>query len=60
VFKFSVSALKPGKNIDYGIGATAIFAGDAEVDQTSQGVRFAGKFDTNVLLILGATMTYRF
>jgi len=59
-FKLSIAAMKPGKKIDYGIGATAIFVGDSEIDQTTQGVRFAGKFDTNVLLILGATMTYRF
>jgi len=58
--KIIVGVLKPGKTVDYGLGATALFLGDAKVDQVAQGVRFAGKFDTNVLLILGATATFRF
>jgi len=30
------------------------------VDQTAQGVRFKGKFDTNMALFLGGTLRYVF
>jgi len=36
-------------------GATLLISGDAEVDQTAQGVRFAGDFDRNLVLFLGGT-----
>jgi hypothetical protein len=32
--------------------------GDAEVDQTSQGVRATGEFDKNMLLFFGGTLRY--
>ena len=48
------------KNLDYSIGATLYIMGDAEVDQTSQGVRAAGEFDNNLLLFLGSTLRYTF
>ena len=48
------------KNFDYSVGATLYMVGDAEIDQTSQGVRAAGEFDTNLLLFLGGTLRYVF
>jgi len=35
-------------------------AGDAKVDQTAQGVRFKGEFDTNLIFSLGGTVRYTF
>ena len=48
------------KNFDYSLGATLYMMGDAKIDQTSQGVRAAGEFDTNLLLFLGGTLRYVF
>jgi long-chain fatty acid transport protein len=48
------------KNLDYSIGATLYMMGDAKIDQTSQGVRATGEFDTNLLLFLGGTLRYVF
>jgi long-chain fatty acid transport protein len=48
------------KNFDYSVDATLYMMGDAKVDQTSQGVRAAGEFDTNLLLFLGGTLRYVF
>jgi long-chain fatty acid transport protein len=48
------------KNLDYSIGTTLYMMGDAKIDQTSQGVRATGEFDTNLLLFLGGTLRYVF
>jgi len=32
----------------------------AAIDQTQQGVRTRGEFDTNVVVFMGATMNYKF
>lgn len=53
-------AWKGEKNLDYSVGATLYMMGDAEVDQTSQGVRAAGEFDSNLLLFFGGTLRYTF
>jgi hypothetical protein len=37
-----------------------MYAGDAEVDQTAQGVRFKGEFETNLVYSLGGTVRYTF
>jgi len=49
-----------GKQLDFGLGATLICFGKGKVDQTSQGVRFKGEFDTNMALFLGGTVRYVF
>jgi hypothetical protein len=36
------------------------FIGDANIDLTAQGVRAAGKYDSNYILFLGGTVRYRF
>jgi long-chain fatty acid transport protein len=48
------------KHLGYSIGGTAYLFGDAEIDQTAQGVRAAGEFDTNYLLFLGGAVRYVF
>lgn len=53
-------AWKGEENFDYSFGATLYMVGDAEIDQTSQGVRVAGEFDSNMVLFLGGTLRYVF
>ncbi len=48
------------KSLTYGVGASLMINGDSQVDQTSQGVRFAGKFDTNVVFLVGGSVQWRF
>ena len=49
-----------GKKFSYAIGASVMYAGDGKVDQTAQGVRFKGEFDTNLVFSLGGTVRYTF
>jgi long-chain fatty acid transport protein len=53
-------ALQQTENLSYALGATLMYAGEAKVDQTAQGVRFKGKFDTNFILFVGGTVRYMF
>jgi long-chain fatty acid transport protein len=53
-------AWKGSKRMDFGLGTTLIYFGEGRVDQTAQGVRFKGKFDTNMALFLGGTLRYVF
>jgi hypothetical protein len=39
-------------------GGTLMYFGEGKVDQTAQGVRFKGEFDTNMALFLGGTLRY--
>jgi len=56
-FKFSTSySVKGVGNFDYAFGATLFVFGDGKVDQTAQGVRFVGEFDSNHMLMIGATI----
>lgn len=48
------------KKLSYAVGATLYINGDASIDQTDQGVRAAGDFDTNVTLFVGGTVRYVF
>jgi len=60
-YKASFSYFWEGsKRLDFSIGGTAYLFGDAKIDQISQGVRSAGKFDTNFLLFLGGSARYVF
>ena len=49
-----------GKKLSYAIGTSVMYAGDGKVDQTAQGVRFKGEFDTNLIFSLGGTVRYTF
>jgi long-chain fatty acid transport protein len=60
---FTVSlgfARNVSKSFTYGIGATVMVNGDAQLDQTTQGVRFAGKFDKNIIFLVGGSAQWRF
>ena len=48
------------ENFSYAIGATLMYGGEGDTDQTAQGVRFKGDFDNNYILFLGGTLRYRF
>jgi long-subunit fatty acid transport protein len=61
VYKLAASySWRGDKQFDYAIASTLYFYGDAAIDQTQQGVRAKGEFDTNVVVFVGATMNYRF
>jgi len=53
-----------GHNTDgersWGIGATLLLLGDGKVDQVAGGERFAGKFDKNYILFVGAMFRRHF
>jgi long-subunit fatty acid transport protein len=46
--------------LSYSFGTSLMYMGNGKVDQTAQGVRFKGEFDTNVILTLGSTIRYTF
>ena len=46
------------KKLSYAVGASLMYLGDSKVDQTAQGVRFKGEFDTNLIFSLGGTIRY--
>ena len=48
------------KDLDFSLGSTVYLVGDAKIDQTAQGVRAKGEFDTNYVVFLGGTARYRF
>jgi long-subunit fatty acid transport protein len=50
---------KGKKGLDFSLGSTIYLIGDAKIDQTSQGVRTKGKYDTNHIVFLGGTARYR-
>jgi long-chain fatty acid transport protein len=49
-----------GSNFAYSLGGSWIWFGDGKVDQTAQGVRSKGEFETNYAVFLGATFKYTF
>ena len=60
-YKLSAAYFWEGtKQLDYSLGGTMYFIGDANIDLTAQGVRAAGKYDSNNILFLGGTVRYRF
>ena len=44
----------------WAVGATWLWMGEGRVDTTAQGVRYAGEFDKNSILFVGATYLHRF
>lgn len=61
IYKGSFSYFWKGdKHLDFAVGGTLYMIGDARVDQTSQGVRAKGEFDTNYILFAGGTVKYSF
>jgi hypothetical protein len=61
VYKLAASYFWRGDEpFDYSIASAVYFYGDSAIDQTQQGVRTRGEFDTNIVVIRGATMNHRF
>ena len=61
VYKLSASySWETDNRFDYAIGSTLYFFGDAAIDQTAQGVRTKGEFESNVIVFLGGTLRYQF
>jgi long-chain fatty acid transport protein len=63
IYKLSASYSpdpESNRQFHYSIGGKLYFIGDAAIDQTQQGVRVEGEFDTNVILFLGGTLRYQF
>ena len=60
MWKLSASYGWESGKFGFGLGATLYLLGDAPIDQTSQGVRVAGEFDTNAILFAGGTLSYKF
>ena len=60
-FKLSAGmGLQGTERLSYALGATLMCGGEGKVDQTAQGVRFKGKFDTNLILFVGGSVRYVF
>ena len=60
-FKLSAGmGIQGSERLSYALGATLMYAGEGKVDQTAQGVRFKGKFDTNLILFIGGSVRYVF
>ena len=58
-FKLSAGmGLQHTECLSYSLGATLMYAGQGKVDQTAQGVRFKGKFDTNLVFFVGGALRY--
>jgi long-chain fatty acid transport protein len=61
--QFRVAAVY-GKNnpigLAYSLSTSYVYFGEGKMDQTSQGQRFKGKFDTNYLVFVAASVFYRF
>jgi long-chain fatty acid transport protein len=53
-----------GKNnpigLNYSLSTSYVYFGEGKMDQTAQGERFKGKFDTNYLVFVAASVHYRF
>ena len=47
-------------NLGLGLGVTYAYLGEGRIDQVAQGARYKGKFDTNYILFLSASLDYRF
>jgi len=61
LYKLSFAYAWEGKkDLDFSLGSTIYLIGDAKIDQTSQGVRTKGKYDTNYIVFLGGTVRYEF
>lgn len=48
------------ENLDYSLGASLIYGGDASINQIAQRMQVAGDFDSNWFLFLGGSLRYRF
>ena len=59
LYRFSASySWTGGRRLDYSLGGSLTVFGDTKIDNTVQGVRVKGDFDSNYLLFLGGTLRY--
>jgi hypothetical protein len=47
-------------NLAWAVGLGYVWLGDGKIDQTAQGVRVEGEFDTNYFVSLGGNVRYLF
>ena len=60
-FRISGAIIRhPKKGLNYALSASLLYFGEGKVDQTAQGVRTQGEFDTNWGVFLGGTLRYEF
>jgi long-chain fatty acid transport protein len=60
-FRISGAWVHPSElGLNYALSASFLYLGDGKIDQTSQGVRAKGEFDSNWILFLGGTLRYEF
>ena len=60
-YKFSGSyGWRKSDKLAFSLGATLAYLGKGKIDDDPQGVRFAGEFDNNYLLMVGGTVQYTF
>ena len=61
MWKFSASyGWERKENLKFAVGGTLALIGDAPLDQTAQGVRVIGDYDSNWMAIVGGTVYYAF
>ena len=61
--QFRVAAAYAKNNpigLSYSFSTSCVYFGEGKMDQTRQGVRFKGEFDTNYLIFVAASVHYRF
>lgn len=46
--------------LSYSFSGSWVYFGEGKMDQTAQGERFKGEFDTNYLVFIAASVNYRF
>ena len=46
--------------LSYSFSTSCVYFGEGKMDQTAQGERFKGEFDTNYLIFVAASVTYKF
>ena len=51
---------QPEQGLAYALSASFVYFGEGKIDQTTQGVRAKGEFDTNWGVFLGGNMVYEF
>ena len=61
LYRFSASySGSSGRTLDYSLGGSLMKFGDTIIDNTVQGVRVKGDFDSNYILFLGGSLRYIF
>jgi hypothetical protein len=46
--------------LSYSVSGSWVYFGEGKMDQTRQGERFKGEFDTNYLIFIAASVNYKF